>query len=382
VNSLYAHSLGNSIIYLQIYDDKVTGRFEITIRDINNILNLKDSEDPVTQDNFKERINDLQDYYLMKVRFMDGSDNMPIRFTGLDLMKLGFANFVLIDFVIIKNAAVPDVIDIDYSVMFDEDPDHLGYLVIEQHWRANIFNNESQILLTFSPEERRQQLDVANYSLFNGFKGIVKLGIKHIWKGIDHILFLVALILPAAMLRHNNNWQPVAEFRPAFMYVVKIVTLFTIAHSITLSLAALSIVKLPSRIVESVIALSIAVAAMDILFPIFHRQIGWVVFIFGLFHGFGFASVLKNLGVLGEHMALSLFGFNLGVEIGQVVIICLAFPILYFVRQFAYFPKIIMRYGAVALILMAAVWFVERAFLETPFAQMLNVLSFQLKGAT
>ena len=93
---------------------------------------------------------------------------------------------------------------------------------------------------------------------------------------------------------------------------------------------------------------------------------------FGLFHGFGFASVLSHLGVLGEHMALSLFGFNLGVEVGQVVVISFIFPLLYFIRRFDFYPSALMRYGSVALILMAAVWFVERAFLEDFFVKILS----------
>jgi len=202
--------------------------------------------------------------------------------------------------------------------------------------------------------------------------GVVKLGIKHIWKGIDHILFLIALIIPSVMIRPKNNWEPVTEFRPAIIYVLKIVTLFTIAHSVTLSIAALGIFELPNRLVETIIALSIAVAALDIIYPIFNRKIGWVVFIFGLFHGFGFASVLSRLGVLGEHMALSLFGFNLGVEVGQVVVICIVFPVIYFTRRYAFYPKIVMRYGAATMILLAALWFVERAFLDISFARLLK----------
>jgi hypothetical protein len=111
---------------------------------------------------------------------------------------------------------------------------------------------------------------------------------------------------------------------------------------------------------------------LDIIYPIFKRKIGWVVFIFGLFHGFGFASVLTRLGVLGEHLALSLFSFNLGVEVGQVVVICIVFPIIYYVRRYAFYPKIVMPYGAAAMILLAALWFVERAFLDISFTRLLK----------
>jgi hypothetical protein len=88
-----------------------------------------------------------------------------------------------------------------------------------------------------------------------------------------------------------------------------------------------------------------------------------VVFGFGLFHGFGFASVLGHLGVLGEHMLLSLFGFNLGVELGQVAVICLVFPVLYLLRKFAFYNAVVLRVGSVLLIVVAMMWLYERVFL-------------------
>ena len=160
------------------------------------------------------------------------------------------------------------------------------------------------------------------------------------------------------------------SFKPALINVVKIITLFTVAHSITLSIAALGILELPSQLVESIIAISIAVAALDIIFPVFRNRIWIVVFVFGLFHGFGFAGVLGELGVLGENMALSLFGFNLGVEIGQVAIIVVVFPLLYLLRNQTFYKIIFLKTGAAMLILIAFYWFLERAFeLDIPFIQ-------------
>jgi hypothetical protein len=362
--TVYAHSLGQSYIFIKRYDNQLSGRFEITLSDLNKDLKTTSTKGPITEANLKDRIDEVYDYYIKNVQFYDGTRNLPIQFMGSDIMKAKFATYVLLDFNLIENSAGPNTIDIDYSVMFDTDPDHLALLVIEQFWKAGIYSNESYVSLTFSPEKRRQQLSFTGYSMFKGFLGVVQLGIKHIWKGIDHILFLIALILPSAMRRHKNHWEPVTNFRSAIIYVVKIVTFFTIAHSVTLTIAALGIFSLPVRIVEPIIAASIAVAALDIIIPIFKRKIVWVVFIFGLFHGFGFASVLVKLGVLGEHMALSLFGFNLGVEIGQVVVICIIFPAIYFSRRYAFYPKLVLRYGALTMIFLSAFWFVDRAFLD------------------
>ena len=357
---------------MRVYDDALAGRFEITLSDLNRALNLTETDEQITLDNLNDRINEAFEYYQDKVQFYEGENLLSIGFAGHSTRNLKIGQYVLLDFTLIKNAKPPEAVDISYKVLFDQDPDHLGLLVIEHFWNANLFNNESRVSLIFNPSESRQELSFSNHSRLKGFLGIVKMGTKHIWKGTDHILFIIALILPAAMLRRKDYWEPISEFRPALIYTIKIVTLFTVAHSVTLSIAALGIFDLPSRLVESIIALSIIVTAVDIIFPVFKRKIGWVVFIFGLFHGFGFASVLSDLGVLGENMVLSLFGFNLGVEIGQVILISFIFPVLFFIRKFAFYPQVVMRYGAVAMILVAVFWFVERAFLDNSIAQIVK----------
>ncbi len=369
--SASAHFLGQSYVYLKIYDDQLTGRFEINLEDLNKALMLEQSGDIITQDNLDARIGEVQTYMDNHLAFNANGETLEIQYSGLDTLKAKGAVFALLDFTLIENGTTPDTIDIDYSVMFDADPTHTGMVLIEQFWRGQISNNESNPSLVFSHSNRSQQLDLSSYSTFSAFLGIVKLGIKHFLLGIDHILFLIALILPAAMVRKEGYWQPVDTFRSAIFYVIKIVTLFTIAHTLTLGLASFSIIDLPSRLVESIIALSIAVAALNIIYPIFKRKIGWLVFIFGLFHGFGFASVLSHLGVLGEHMALSLFAFNLGLEIGQIAVILLIFPILYMIHKEAFFPRIVLRYGAVALILLSTVWFFDRALINNELTKFL-----------
>ena len=196
-------------------------------------------------------------------------------------------------------------------------------------------------------------------------------------------LFILALILPGVVFRTRREeeveaqtglaalspmifsgkggvWNPVEKFKPAFVYIITIITFFTIAHSITLSLAALNVVSLPSRLVESIIALSIALAAYNNIRPIFKKE--WVLaFGFGLFHGFGFASVLGEVGLAGEFMAYSLLGFNIGVEIGQLAIIVGLFPVLYFLRKWKYYPQLLV-YGSILLIFISLYWFIERAF--------------------
>jgi hypothetical protein len=358
---VHAHRAGESYVYLSVYENRLTGIFHITLRDLNNALGLQATEVQITEDNLADRLGEIHSYYEEKVQFFDKDNELPMRFTGLDMLRYGDL-WILTKFVLIENAATPDVIGIDYNVLFDKDPESPAFLVIDHFWKAGIFMNEGEISLTFSPNNHRQELFLPEASLFKGFMGVVRLGFKQLWRGIDHILFIIALILPAAMIRKKDVWQPVTGFRPAFLYVVKILALFTLAHSATLVFASLGLFSLPYRLVEAGIAISIAIAALEIIIPIFKRKIVWVVFIFGLFHGFGFARDLSGTGALSDPMALSILGFNLGVEIGLVVVVCFIFSNVYLIRQYSFYSNFLMRYSAVALLLLGAYWTVDRGF--------------------
>jgi hypothetical protein len=147
-----------------------------------------------------------------------------------------------------------------------------------------------------------------------------------------------------------------------------IVTAFTVAHSITLTLAVLGIVSLPSRLVESAIALSVVLAALNNLRPVLRRARVAAAFAFGLVHGFGFAGALFELGLPDDALALSLASFNAGVELGQLAIVGMFLPLAFALRATVAYRRVVLRGGSVAIALVAAVWFVERAFDVSPVA--------------
>ena len=144
--------------------------------------------------------------------------------------------------------------------------------------------------------------------------------------------------------------------------MLRIVTAFTVAHSITLSLATLGLVTLPSRIVESSIAASVVLAALNNVYPVAHGRRWMVAFGFGLLHGFGFASVLVDLGLPQGALALALLGFNLGVECGQLAIVAAFLPLAYAVRRSWFYRRVVLLGGSLVIAVVASVWFVERAF--------------------
>ncbi|MGH6842163.1 MAG: HupE/UreJ family protein, partial [Methylocella sp.] len=137
---------------------------------------------------------------------------------------------------------------------------------------------------------------------------------------------------------------------------------FTVAHSITLSLATLQLVSLPARISESAIAMSVVLAALNNLFPIVRGRRWVVAFCFGLIHGFGFASVLTDLGLPSGVLALALVGFNLGVEAGQIAIVAIFLPAAYRLRRTWLYRSVVLAGGSSAIVAVAALWFVECAF--------------------
>ena len=189
-------------------------------------------------------------------------------------------------------------------------------------------------------------------------------GVHHILTGYDHLLFLLCLLLPSVLTRQPgppSRWQAVAGWRQAILPVAKTVTLFTLAHSVTLALAALGWVKLSPSFVEPAIAATIMLAAFDNLRPWLLRWRGWVTFGFGMIHGFGFAGVLGELQLPAAQFGWALFQFNLGLEIGQLLLVLAVVPLLFVLRRRSAYVPLVLRAGSSLALLMAGVWLVERS---------------------
>ena len=190
-----------------------------------------------------------------------------------------------------------------------------------------------------------QQTFAGEKSLWDHLYEFTVLGVEHIFLGYDHVMFLLALIVVGGRL----------------LSLVKVVTAFTVAHSITLCLAALEVVRLPSQWIEAGIALSIVYVAVE-NFWLKRTDYRWMItFAFGLVHGFGFANVLRELGLPTEGLVASLFAFNAGVEIGQVAIVALIFPLIAWLSRRPYQRPVVLVVSAV-IGLFGLGWFIERVF--------------------
>ncbi|MCG2590812.1 HupE/UreJ family protein [Rhodohalobacter sulfatireducens] len=370
-NLAEAHNPGQSYLYFSTYEDRIDGDVQAKAQEWNAVLGTNLPKN-FTKEDLEAILPQIHEYIRDNLTVRSELGEHPITFVNYDVLNEegSLGTFSRILFRLDNVTTIPENLEVTYDLFFESDDDHRALLLQAYNWKAGIIDNESVHSAIFSPGSTTQELDLSKATTWNGFISMVKMGIWHIWIGIDHIFFLLALALPAVVTRLPNRksiteilsqWTGVEKFKPAFWYLVKVVTFFTIAHSITLSLAALGVINLNARIVESIIALSIALAALHNIVPIFKQREWLIAFGFGLFHGFGFAGVLADKGLSGEYMALTLFGFNFGVEVGQLLIILLFFPVLFFMRKTKVYSYSVVIASA-ALILLSLIWTYERFF--------------------
>jgi hypothetical protein len=219
------------------------------------------------------------------------------------------------------------------------------------------------------------RVSAADGSWWHGFLATVRLGVQHIGEGADHLLFLLMLLLPAPLFAHAGRWRRSDDARRSVIRVVHVVTAFAAGHSTTLALAALGVIHTPARVVESLIALSIAVSAIHAIRPLVPRGEPVIAAAFGLVHGLAFAALLGGLGLHGSALVISLLGFNLGIEITQLLVVALMMPSLYLLSRTAVYGAVRVAIAGFGLVL-ATGWLLERTTLidHDPFAAVSDAL--------
>lgn len=243
---------------------------------------------------------------------------------------------------------------LSYKLLFDIDPTHRGVLRV-------ITNTGEQVHL-LSPEQPTAMLsrETSGGRLLL-VREHLENGIGHILGGADHLLFLLTLILPVVLEHREGRWQAATSARQVAGKLLGVVTAFTLAHSLTLSLAVLGMVETAARWVEPAIALTICLAALNNVRPFLPGSAASIAFVLGLVHGFGFAAALSGLGTTRETTLLVLGAFNVGVELGQLLVVGLVVPIAYVYRHSSVFRVVGVQFGSVAIAAVAIFWFVERS---------------------
>ncbi len=349
-----AHKPSDSYLTLKVTGKQVDGQWDIALRDLDMAIGLDaDGNGELTWDEVRAKHGDIGAYAMSRLALgLAGGGACPLAVTGHLLDDHSDGAYAVLKLRAVCPADVA-TLEVGYRLLFDIDPQHKGLLRLEHGALTST--------AIFTPDNGRQSLRVADASRWRQFFDFVRHGVWHIWIGFDHILFLLSLLLPAVLVRRQRRWHARATFGAAAIEVLKIVTAFTLAHSITLTLATLGLVALPSRFVESAIALSVVLAALNNVWPLITRRLAALAFAFGLIHGFGFASVLRDLGLAQSALLLSLVGFNAGVELGQLAIVGAFLPLAFLARTTTLYRTTVLMGGSSLIFAVAVVWLAERA---------------------
>jgi hypothetical protein len=254
-----------------------------------------------------------------------------------------------------------DRLTLHYDVIFHHLITHTAVVTLAGDWENGVLGEEPVLLGTIRDTNADLVIDRSGGSWSQGFSAMFRLGTRHIAEGTDHLLFLLALILPAPLIAADGRWGSYAGAKTAFRRIIKVVTAFTIGHSITLVFGAMGWVSLPDPLIESAIAISILVSAIHALVPIFRGREVYIAGGFGLVHGLAFASTLTGFGFDPLTLVSSVLGFNLGIEAFQLLIILLVMPCLVVLARTRLYKPFRIA-GAMLTGIAAVGWFAERAF--------------------
>ncbi len=347
-----AHVASNSFLQLQVEGSSITGSLELAVRDAELAVGLDTNRDGRVDWGEVRAAEPALSLYLQQHLHLATHDGGCALTAGtLQINERVDGNYIWQPLTV-RCPGIPQQLSIDYRLLDNEDPSHRGLLSL------TAFGATQTAVL--GGQRITQSFDLAHPSAWYAFVDYLQAGVWHIWSGTDHLLFLLSLLLPAVLVRRERRWQAVPQALPALMNILKVVTAFTLAHSITLSLAAFDLIRLPGRLTESAIAASIIVAALNNVFPLITDARWRVAFAFGLLHGFGFASVLADMGLPRGARLVSLVGFNLGVEAGQLAVVLAVMPVAYWLRHTTLYRRGIMPWGSTGIAALALVWLVQR----------------------
>jgi hypothetical protein len=343
----FAH--GTSTAYLTLQppaDDAVHGVYRIALRDADALLDLDaDADGALTWGEVEDRGADLRALVQRNLVFRAAGQICRTAVSGPEFVRDRDAAFAAFNLRIA--CAAP--LQLQYTLFSGIDGSHR--LALHDGARA------PQLVAP------NGHIEIAAGAIDGaGLRGLFAQGVGHILGGPDHLLFLVALLLPAVLIRAQRRWNAVADAKTALVQVAWIATAFTIAHSITLGLASFGIVRVPTSVIEPLIALTVLLAALNNLWPVVQRRLALVAFAFGLVHGFGFAEVLAPLGLAPAALAQALLAFNLGVEGGQLLVVLTTFAALAAARRWSGYPRWVLGGGSALVALIAIGWIVERLF--------------------
>lgn len=353
-----AHEASRSLVKLEVQrgetdgEERLTGRFEVALRDLDHAMVLDaDGDSKIEWGELRTRGAEIADRVLAPNTWQVNGEPCAPRPGPLEIARHddgAYASFAL-EFACARAMPRLDSVTLEYGLFAEVDPDHRAWVHV-----TGAAGSESRIL---GGERKAARFELRKPAALTAtMAGYLVEGIWHIFIGLDHILFLFCLLLPAVIRDPGAPGGAVRLLGP----VVRVVTAFTIAHSITLVSATLGWIDWPSRWVEAAIAASILFVAVSNMRPRWRFDGARLALGFGLIHGLGFASVLADLGLPTRDTVFALVGFNLGVEAGQLLIVGAFLPLALALRDSAFYARRVVPVGSAAMAVLAGIWLLER----------------------
>jgi hydrogenase/urease accessory protein HupE len=311
----FSHTFSTDYLILKQNDNSLSGHWLINILDIQNNINLDLNHDSKISWSELKKSREQINYFLLSESFSIAS-KAPCN-TNIDEFQLKNkteGTFLSLK-VNIACSTIEKSLMVNATPFLAENPNHKTLLFISNKDKTQSF--------VFDQTHQSQTIDLARNNTFIQF---FKEGMAHILEGFDHLLFLMTLFLP--IIFHSKE-----SLKNKTIKVIQLMTVFSIAHSITLGLSWSEWISLPARLTESIIALSVALAGISFFHKKFNDKILIITFLFGLIHGLGFASALTELSLKTSDFFLTLFSFNMGIEVGQLIVILIALPFFFFISQ-------------------------------------------------
>jgi len=349
-----AHSLNDSYLNLQVSEERIEGSLQLAIDDLEIALGLDSNGDQqITWGEVLTQQAAINRYIQQHLTIQRSANTCVVNNGDFLVTNLAGGTFLYIPLAISCSSEFGGLA-IEYGLFTDVDQSHRGITAVTLD--GQVFNQ------VFASNRTEMFIEAGAVAWQRNLVEFIYEGIWHIWIGIDHVLFIVAMLLGVVLHRRrsDDSSSEINTWTTLGLEVLKLVTAFTVAHSITLVIATLQWVALSPRLVESAIALTVVLSGINIVYPLFHKRHWQVAFGFGLIHGFGFANVLGDLNMSSAQFFTGLLGFNIGVEIGQLAIVICAAPLLMLLTK-QYWTR---RYGSVLAGLVIAqigvVWFIDR----------------------
>ena len=365
-NSAQAHQFSTAYLAIQTQSQakdqqpKITAEYRLAVRDLALLVPIEmDQSRQITWGAIKAQNGAIATLLTQDLQWKAGNTSCKMNPTREPLALDNIAGLPYVVMYLAVDCGSASATALDYRVLQHVDSGHR--LILSSH-DANQPQSATRTWLIAPSITSLDASESTSSGLLQTFKTYVKEGTHHILSGYDHLLFLLCLLLPAVYIRKDKQWIPVPSAMTAIRHTFFIATAFTLAHSITLTLAALNVISLPSKLVESVIAFSIALAALSNLFPMFGTKQIRVAFVFGLIHGFGFASALTDLPLTTGARMMALFSFNFGIELGQITCILIFFPIALALRERVFYRQVMFKGGSMVACVLALLWMTQRIF--------------------